>query len=92
MSERPPPRDPIAVALAYEHGRDQAPRVTAKGRGDVAERILAAARDNGVAIEGNALLAEALSGVEIDDYIPEELYRAVAEIVGFVLRSAGKIR
>jgi flagellar biosynthesis protein len=86
------PRATIAVALEYEMGKDAAPRVTASGRGLVAEKIIATAREHGVAIEGNPLLAEALSGVAVDDHIPEELYRAVAEVIGFVLRAAGKLR
>lgn len=80
--------DALAVALKYENGTDHAPRVTAKGRGDVARKIIEAAKENDVAIETNSPLAEALSGVELDDEIPVELYRAVAEVIGFVLRSA----
>ncbi|MEI8146144.1 MAG: EscU/YscU/HrcU family type III secretion system export apparatus switch protein [Alphaproteobacteria bacterium] len=90
MSEIEKPR--VAVALAYEHGVDAAPRVTAKGRGLIAERIVESAREHGVTIEGNPILAEALSGVELDREIPEELYRAVAEVIGFVLRSSTRMR
>lgn len=80
----------LAVALQYDH--PGVPRVTASGRGAVAEAILAAAREHNIPIEENPALAEALSQVEIDTEIPEELYRAVAEVLGFVLRAAGKIR
>ncbi len=86
------PKPAVAVALEYEIGKDAAPRVTASGRGPIAEKIIATAKEHGVAIEGNPLLAEALSGVEIDQEIPEELYRAVAEVIGFVLRAAGRLR
>lgn len=75
-----------AVALQYEHGKDAAPRVTAKGKGAVADAIVETAQRHGVAVESNALLAEALSRVELDQQIPRELYRAVAEVIGFVLR------
>ncbi len=93
MSDDPvPPRLAVAVALEYDMTKDAAPRVTASGRGAIAEKIIATARENGVAVEGNPLLAEALSGVAVDDHIPEELYRAVAEVIGFVLRAAGKLR
>lgn len=93
MSETPKAGRPaIAVALEYEIGKDAAPRVTASGRGLVAEKIIETARQHGVAIEGNPILAEALAGVAVDDHIPEELYRAVAEVIGFVLRAAGKLR
>ena len=77
----------IAVALEYETGTREAPRVVATGRGLVAEQIMAAARENGVTIEANPMLAEALSGVPLDESIPHELYQAVAEVIGFVLRA-----
>ncbi|MGL4729095.1 MAG: EscU/YscU/HrcU family type III secretion system export apparatus switch protein, partial [Bosea sp. (in: a-proteobacteria)] len=62
-----------------------APRVTAKGRGEIAERIVETAREHGVPIEDNAILAEALSAVELDDHIPPELYQSVAQVIAFVL-------
>jgi flagellar biosynthesis protein len=76
----------VAVALHYD--RKGAPRVTAKGRGHVAAEIIATAEENGIALEDNPALAAALSEVELDQEIPETLYRAVAEILGFVLRAA----
>lgn len=79
----------VAVALEYDgHG---APRVTAKGRGEVARKIVETAREHEVAIEQNALLAEALSAVELDDAIPEELYRATAQVIAFVLSLRGEL-
>jgi flagellar biosynthesis protein len=76
----------VAVALQYDKGHT--PRVTAKGQGEVAERIISMAREHGVPIEDDPLLAQALSRIPLDDEIPEELYRAVAEVIGFVLRAA----
>jgi flagellar biosynthesis protein len=90
--EASPQRPPLAVALQYDPETDNAPRVTASGRGVIAEKILETARAHGITIEGNGALAEALSGVELDREIPEELYRAVAEVIGFVLRAAGRLR
>ena len=87
MNEATP--KPIAVALEYEHGG--VPRVTAKGRGELAERIVAAAEEAGVPIDHNVALAEALSGVELDQEIPVELYKAVAVVIGFALRVTGKL-
>jgi flagellar biosynthesis protein len=75
----------LAIALHYEKGSKEAPRVVAKGRGLVAERIVALAEENGVVIETNPVLAEALSGVELDDSIPLELYDAIAVVIGYVL-------
>lgn len=76
----------LAVALYYEEGSREAPRVVAKGRGLVAEKIVALAQENGVVIEANPVLAEALSGVELDESIPIELYDAMAVVIGYVLR------
>lgn len=80
----------LAVALQYERGTRQAPRVTAKGRGLVAERIVAMAAEHDVVIEANPVLAQALAGVELDDTIPVELFEAVAVVIGFVLRQERK--
>lgn len=89
MSDGPDPKR-IAVALTYE--APTAPRVVATGRGAVAEAILATAREAGVAIEENPELAEALARIELDAEIPEALYRAVAEVIAFVIRRRDRIR
>ncbi len=85
-------RVPLAVALQYERGAVPVPRVVAKGRGNSGEAILALARQHGVPIEENAPLAEALAQVELGEDIPEALYRAVAEVLIFILRANGKIK
>jgi flagellar biosynthesis protein len=87
MSEEPKPR-PLAVALQYDKQTDHAPRIVAKGRGLIAEQILALAEENDIVIEANPVLAEALSHVEVDDIIPVELYEAVAAVIGFVLQQS----
>ena len=86
MSEAP--RSELAIALLYE--APHAPRVVATGRGEVGRAIIAAARAHGVPLEQNPELAEALSKVELEAHIPEALYRAVAIVIGYVLRSSGK--
>lgn len=82
----------LAVALEYEQGSREAPRVTAKGRGLLAQRIIALAEENDVVIDANPALAEALSGVEVDSTIPIEMFEAVAEVIGFVLRARRNAR
>lgn len=82
----------IAIALRYDAGSHQAPLVTAKGYGEVARQIIKIAEENGVVIESNPHLAEALSGVELDDTIPIELYQAIAEVIGFVLKARNKMK
>jgi flagellar biosynthesis protein len=79
------------VAVALEYDFKGAPRVTAKGKGHVAEQIVRIARENNIAIEENHVLAEALSQVELDDEIPEALYRAVANVLTFVLQARGEL-
>ncbi|MBN9335179.1 EscU/YscU/HrcU family type III secretion system export apparatus switch protein [Devosia sp.] len=78
----------LAVALQYDRQTDHAPRIVAKGRGLIAEQIVALAEENDIVIEANPVLAEALSHVEVDDTIPIELYEAVAAVIGFVLRQS----
>ena len=70
-----------AVAVAYEPG-DKAPKILASGRGEVAEKIIAKAKENDVPFDNK--LAETLSKLEIGDAIPPELYEVVAEILVFV--------
>ncbi|MFN4210425.1 MAG: EscU/YscU/HrcU family type III secretion system export apparatus switch protein [Devosia sp.] len=89
MSDEIRPRS-VAVALQYEKGTREAPRVVAKGRGLLADRIVELAQENGVIVEANPVLAEALSGVEIDETIPIELYEAVAIVIGYVLRASAQ--
>ena len=81
-----PGKRPVAVALTYD--APNAPRVVASGRGLIGQRIIEAAEAHGVPIEKNAVLAEALSTIELETEIPERLYVAVAEILAFVLRAA----
>jgi len=79
----------LAVALQYE--KPGAPRVVATGRGEIGEKIIEVARAHGVPIEENPGLAAALSDVDLGDEIPVELYRAVAEVLTFILRSSGRL-
>jgi flagellar biosynthesis protein len=74
-----------AVALAYESG-DFAPRVLAKGRGVVAEHIIAIAKERGVFVHESKELVSMLMQVDLDDHIPAELYQAIAEILAWLYR------
>ena len=89
MNERP--TIPLAVALHYDKGKSEAPRVVAKGKGEIGKKIVETARAHGVPIEANASLAAALSDVEIGDEIPADLYKAVAEVLIFILRLSGRL-
>lgn len=76
----------IAVALHYDED-DGAPMVVASGRGAVADRIIETAQAAGVAIDENPMLASALETVPLDEAIPQELYEAVAQVIGWVLKA-----
>ena len=83
-------RNQLAVALHYD--RTGAPRVIAKGKGSIGAKIIEVAKAHDIPIEENELLAGALSNVELGDEIPAELYKAVAEVLIFVLKLSGRVR
>lgn len=74
-----------AVALEYDPD-DQAPRIIASGRGILADKIIASAKENDVPIHRDERLANTLSKLEVGDFIPPELYEVVAEVLMFVDR------
>lgn len=76
-----------AVALKYDPMQNEAPVVTAKGSGLLAERILDLARENAIPVQEDAALVEVLSKLDLDRQIPPELYTLVAEILSFIYRS-----
>ncbi len=81
----------FAVALRYEFGQDNAPRVTAKGADNIALKIREVAEEHRIPIVENPPLARALyDGVELDQEVPPEHYQTVAEIIGYVMRLKGK--
>ena len=73
-----------AVALAYQGG--QAPKVVATGKGAVADRIIALAREHGVYVHESRELVALLSEVELDREVPPQLYRVVAELLAWLYR------
>jgi flagellar biosynthetic protein FlhB len=75
-----------AIALRYDPSM-QAPQCVAKGIDQIALRIRAVAEEHGVTVVENPPLARTLyASVEIDGMVPEQHYRAVAEVIGFVMR------
>lgn len=80
-------QEKIAAAIQYDGTKDLAPRITAKGRGMIAEKIIALAREHNVPIKSDPVLVKMLSQLDLDDQIPLELYKAVAEILAFVYRA-----
>jgi flagellar biosynthesis protein len=81
-----PDKSRKAAALRYDQARDAAPRVVAKGRGKLAEKIVAVAQSNQIPLVQDENLMQMLDLLELDTQIPPELYQAVAEILAFVYR------
>lgn len=73
-----------AVALRYEHQKEEAPRIVASGAGDVAQAIIHSASKSDVPVLENKPLVDALIHLEVDSVIPAELYQAVAEVLSYV--------
>jgi FlhB-like protein len=86
MNDTPKKSRQKAVALRYEAGQDRAPKVTAKGQGVLAERIIEIAKEHGIHIQEDPDLVTVLSKLDAPAEIPEKLYRAVAEVLAFVYR------
>jgi flagellar biosynthesis protein len=87
-SERPK----MAAAIRYDGAKDAAPRLTAKGSGHVADKIIELAHKHNIPIRTDRALINILSKLDIDQQIPPELYRAVAEILAFVYSTNEKYR
>ncbi|HBH60254.1 MAG TPA: flagellar biosynthesis protein FlhB [Nitrospiraceae bacterium] len=80
-----------AAALKYRPGKDSAPKLVAKGRGKVAEKIIEIAKTHGIPVQEDKELVEFLSMLDLYQEIPPELYRAVAEILAFVYSLKKKV-
>ncbi len=80
-----------AVALKYNAVEDNAPRVSAKGQGAVAEKIIEIAKESGVPIKEHGDLVEILSRLDLNVEIPPETYVIVAEILSWVYRLNRKV-
>lgn len=75
-----------ASALRYTPDREDAPRVVAKGRGTIADKIVALAKEHDIPLVENPDLAQLIDALDVDTQIPPELYRAVAQVLVFVYR------
>lgn len=94
MAEDPRPPDESeragrrrAVALRYDDIHESAPRVLAKGQGDIAERIIALAELHGIPLHEDKDLVRLLGVLDIDVQIPPALYRALAEVLAHLYRT-----
>lgn len=75
-----------AAALSYEKLKDSSPKMTALGKGTIAEEIIQKAASNDIPVLEDPSLVALLSELNINETIPEELYQAVAEVFAFIYR------
>jgi len=79
-----------AIAMRYDLARDRAPKVVAKGKGAIAERILELAKQHGVPVHEDPELLETLARLDVQEEIPSELYQVMAEVLTFIYRANKK--
>lgn len=87
---RKKPQNATAVAITSGESKGDAPRITAAGRGKIAEQILQLAFANGIKVREDAALAEMLTKIELDSPIPSEAFLAVAEVLSYVYKANGE--
>jgi flagellar biosynthesis protein len=78
------------VALRYEPRNDRAPKIAGNGRGYMAEKILELARHHNIPIREDKNLLQILSRLDLNQEVPPEIYKAVAEILAFVYRLSNR--
>lgn len=84
------PTRKTAVSLKEQENKRRAPKITAAGRGTIADKILQLAYENGIKVRKDSDLAEMLAKIELDSPIPTEAFAAVAEILSYVYRANGQ--
>ena len=84
------PKRPVAVSLEDSKTGKELPRISAAGRGKIAEQILQIAFENDIKVREDSALAEMLASVELDSPVPTEAFMAVAEILSYVYRANGE--
>ena len=77
----------IAAALGYDPAKTDAPKLVAKGQGEMADRIIELAKAHNIPIREDRDLVSVLAKLDLDQEIPPELYRTIAELLAFVYRA-----
>jgi flagellar biosynthesis protein len=81
----------MAAALQYKPRKDSAPRLVAKGKGWMAEKIIQTAKEHDIPLKEDPHLVEILSTLDLYEEIPQDLYKAVAEILIFIYKMNNKV-
>lgn len=85
-------KEPIkkAAALQYDLDNDSAPKIVAKGQGEIAKNIIKIAEENNLPIKKDEDLVELLSKIDVEQEIPANMYKAVAEVFSFIYNMSNK--
>ncbi len=86
MSDKKEISDNKAIALKYNHNKDRAPKVIAKGKGEIAKKIIEIAKENKIPLYEDKGLAQVLEALDLNMEIPETLYKAIAEVLVFIYK------
>lgn len=81
-----------ALALGWKKDQDNAPKVMASGSGEIANKIIKLAHENGIPIKEDEDLCEVLSKLELGEEIPPAMYKAVAEVFSFIYRMSKEMK
>ena len=79
-----------AAALKYNMEKDNAPKIIAKGKGELAKKIVETAEEHDIPIRKDQDIVEVLTRMNIGEEIPEKLYSAIAEILSFIYQMENK--
>ncbi len=80
-------KNKVATALQYKRLTDRAPKVVAKGKGLIAEKIIEKAQENDIAIYQDEKLSQQLYNLSLGEEIPAELYHVIAEVLVFIAKA-----
>ena len=83
-------KEKLPIAIALEYDEENAPVVNAKGTGELAKRIIEIAKENDIYLQEDAGLIQILAELELGDEIPEQIYKAIAEVIAFSYIIKGK--
>jgi flagellar biosynthesis protein len=86
------PNKKTAVAVSYNKEKDSAPKITAKGKGAVADKIIELAKKNNIPMHEDPDMIEVLSKLDLGQEIPADLYKLIAEVLVYVYRANNKVK
>lgn len=88
--DKPSKKNIKAAALKYDQGLNTSPILLAKGQGEIANKIIALAKEHDISVFQNKALVDSMLNLEINEEIPPRLYRAVAELFSWLMKVESK--